>query len=408
MSDQDRAGRPEPQPRGAVVVETLLTVVVLGAIVHRAVAVITGHNGPGIPGWDRTPLDLLVLAAAAVLTVTRRRHPVGLVAVGVACWLLVADPTASALAFYNLGLRPLPPRRTAALAAAGLTALTFRAVIPATLPALDAVISGLPTLNTAFYVVVAGALPLAVGLWQSARRALLAQLRRQLAQAEAAREREVAAARTAERSRIAGEMHDVVAHKVSLMVVHAGALEVSTTDPAVTASAGLIRESGREALQELRSVLGLLHAREDAALAPQPTLAQIDDLVRASRQAGVRIRVVTEGALGEVPDATGRAAYRIVQEALTNIHKHAAGARTTVHLSRRADALGIRVRNARPVRPPDGDFPRGGHGLVGLGERVELLGGTFSAQEQADGGFLVTATLPTTVRPAPHEHRTAA
>lgn len=353
--------------------ETLLTLLVL---------VMLARGFPDDTSAHASPLALVqgLLVAAAGLAVTRRRYPVAFLVVGVACWLLATEPSAAALAFYNLGVCPLSPRRTTALAAAALAAMVSRFLLPDRLHML--------WVSTAvLHMVAFGALPLAVGLWLSARRALLANLREQLDRARQVRETEVAAARTAERSRIAGEMHDVVAHRVSLMVLHAGALEVSTADRAVTGPAALIRENGREALQELRSVLGLLHAREDTVLAPQPTLERLDDLVRSSRQAGVKIRLDIEDVPQELPATVERTAYRIVQEALTNIHKHAPGARATIRLRHTADALDVAVRNSRPTRGPGEDFPHSGHGLLGLAERVQLLGGTLSAGTEKDGGF---------------------
>ncbi|MFE5540624.1 sensor histidine kinase [Streptomyces sp. NPDC056519] len=400
MSNQDR---PTPLPpafwrlRAPEVAEKLLTLLVLALLAFDFIGLSTGHRRQSLTGWDLTPLPQLLLAAAAVLTVTRRRHPVALVAIGAACWLFAGgDPAVIALGFYNLGLHPpAPPRHTSVIAAAALAAMTCRALFQ-------------PVLNTVFYTLAAGALPLAVGLWLAARRTLLANLRRQLFLSREVRERDIAAARTAERSRIAGEMHDVVAHKVSLMVVHAGALEVSSTDPAVIEPASLIRESGREALQELRTVLGLLHAQQDAALTPQPTLEQLHELIASSRQAGVKIHLTVEGTPRELSATVERTAYRIAQEALTNIHKHAPGARATVRVRHDDGVLGISIRNTRPTRPPAEDFPRGGHGLLGLAERVGLLGGTFTAEEQSDGGFLINATIPMAHHAETQQHRTAA
>lgn len=391
MSDQDRSRQQASHHwwRGPKATEALLTALVLASLAYTLIRITVNRGPVHADIVALTPLPQLVAAAAAWATVVRSRYPAPMVVAGAACWLVLGIPWVSMLAMYSLGLRPLTTRRrTTALATLALTALASRVLMPDPL--------NLPPFNTAFWTVAAGALPLTIGLWLTARRTLLDNLRRQIAQAQETHEVEVAAARTAERSRIAGEMHDIVAHRVSLMVLHAGALEVTATDPAITTPAALIRENGREALQELRTILGLLHAWEDTALAPQPTLAQLDDLIRSSQQAGVKIRLTIEGTPHELPVTIERTAYRIVQEALTNIHKHAPQARTTIRLCHRAGALDISIRNARPTEPATADFPRGGHGLLGMRERVELLGGTFAAQPQNDGGFLVTATLPTT------------
>ncbi|MGP3683828.1 sensor histidine kinase [Streptomyces sp. IBSNAI002] len=390
MSEQDKSPQSASHRwwRGSAAGDALLTSLVLASLAYLLIRVTVSHGPVHADIVALTPLPQLVAAAAAWATVVRSRHPVPMVAAGAACWLVLGIPWVAMLAMYNLGLRPLATRRrTTGLAVFSLAALASRVLMPNPLH--------LSAVNTAFWTVAAGALPLTIGLWLAARRTLLDNLRRQITQAQATHEVEVAAARTAERSRIAGEMHDIVAHRVSLMVLHAGALEVTATDPAVTTPAALIRENGREALQELRTILGLLHAREDSALAPQPTLEQLDDLIRSSRQAGVKIRLTIEGTPNELPVTIERTAYRIVQEALTNIHKHAPQARTTIRLRHRAGALDVTIRNARPTKSATADFPRGGHGLLGMRERVELLGGTFTAQPQDDGGFLVTATLPT-------------
>ncbi|MFJ7209283.1 sensor histidine kinase [Streptomyces sp. NPDC098789] len=391
MNDPDPSPQLPPHPgwRGSAVAEPLLTVLVLASLLYTLVRV-TGIHGSVPAGIAAlTPLPELVAVAAAAATTARGRHPVVMVAAGAACWLLLAVPWVAVLAAYGLGLRPLATRRrTAAVAACALAALAARTLMPDPLY--------LPALNTALWTITAGALPFTIGLWLAARRTLLDNLRRQIVRTQKIHEGEVAAARTAERARIAGEMHDVVAHRVSLMVLHAGALEVTATDPAVTAPAALVRENGREALQELRTILGLLHARDDIALAPQPTLERLDDLIRSSRQTGARIRLTIEGNPHELPVTIERTAYRIVQEALTNIHKHAPRARTTILLHHRVGALDISIRNGRSTERVTADFPRGGHGLLGMGERVALLDGTFTARAQHDGGFLVTATLPTT------------
>ena len=306
--------------------------------------------------------------------------------------MLIGDPWVTALSLYNLGLHPLASRwRTAGIAAAATAALISRSFV--FLP--DPPIMQLPFLNTAFWTAAAGALPLTIGLWVSARRSLLDNLRQQLAQAQETRELELAAARTAERSRIAGEMHDVVAHRVSLMVLHAGALEVSATDPAITDQATLIRQTGRQALHELRTVLGLMCTSPDTELAPPPTLDRLDDLIAASRQAGTNVHLAVEGTARPLPETVERTAYRVIQEGLTNIHKHAPGACATIRLCHHTDNLEVSISNTRPASQPGAHFPHGGHGLLGLRERVEVLGGTFTAQSQDNGGFLVTATLPT-------------
>jgi signal transduction histidine kinase len=193
-------------------------------------------------------------------------------------------------------------------------------------------------------------------------------------------------------------MHDVVAHRVSLMVLHAGALEVNSPDEHTAAAAALIRTTGREALADLRDVLGVLRS-PDAALQPQPVLADLDALIEQSRAVGIQVGRRDEGEARPLAAAVQRAAYRVVQEALTNVHKHAVDAATDVVLRYLPGAFEVTVRNATPVQPP-GSLPASGLGLAGLRERVELLGGEFDALRRIDGGFVVTARLPTDEEPA--------
>jgi signal transduction histidine kinase len=239
--------------------------------------------------------------------------------------------------------------------------------------------------------------PVLGGLWIGTRRALIENLRGEAERLQREQHLDAERAKAQERARIAREMHDVVAHRVGLMVLHAGALEVSLTDPDAVRQAALVRQTGREALEELRQVLGVLRAREDAALlGPQPTLADLDRLVQQSREAGMEVRVAVEGERRRLPATVERTAYRLVQEALTNVHKHAAGAATEVGVRYTGQGLTVTVHNARPAGGPSlrPALAGGGHGLLGLRERVTLLGGTFQAGPRLDGGFEVCASIP--------------
>lgn len=253
---------------------------------------------------------------------------------------------------------------------------------------------------------VAGALLLAAvsvgwGLFLGARRELVESWR--LRAADADREQVLAAerAREAERARIAREMHDVLAHRLSLLSMHAGALAFRGDLPAETVrdEAGVIQRTAREALDELRGVLGVLRSGDPAASAgagaepPQPTLADLTDLVAQARAAGPVDLAVRTG--DPVPPAPlGRHVYRIVQEALTNARKHAPGARVVVTVEGAPDAgLVVDVRNPAPPAPV-ATAPGTGLGLVGVRERVELVGGTLAHGALPDGGYAVTARLP--------------
>ncbi len=253
---------------------------------------------------------------------------------------------------------------------------------------------------------------LVFGAYVGARRDLLASLRDRAQRAEEERELRAEQAKLGERTRIAQEMHDVLAHKVSLIALHAGGLELNPDagPEQVERSAVLIRSTARQALEDLRGVLGVLRAEDgagDATLAPQPKLSDVRRLVEASRAAGVAVQLLGDGdAVGfvdgegengsaaTVPEQLGRTAYRVVQEGLTNVHKHARGAAATVRLAgARGGVLQVSVSNLRPVASGS-LLPGSGAGLVGLRERVELAGGTLTSGAQPDGGWLLSASLP--------------
>ncbi len=231
------------------------------------------------------------------------------------------------------------------------------------------------------------------GLFVRARRELVRSLREQ---AEGALDE----ARAAERRRIAREMHDVLAHRLSLLSVHAGALEFNPDAPAedVAEAAGVIRESARAALDELRGVIGVL--REDGGESltqpPQPTLADLAALVEESRAAGMRVTARIELGEAAAPAAVGRTAYRIAQEGLTNARKHAPGAAVTLTVRALDDGLHVEVRSLAPVAVagPGSPLPGAGTGLIGLAERVSLAGGELEHGVDPDGAFVLRASLP--------------
>ena len=201
-----------------------------------------------------------------------------------------------------------------------------------------------------------------------------------------------------ERARIARELHDIVAHHLSVIAVESEAARL--TSPELPPDAGgrleSIASTAREALTETRRLLGVL--REDAGgvsdRAPQPGLGRLDDLIDKAEATGTHIRLIREGKVARLPLSIDLAAYRIVQEALTNARRHAPGADVDVELSYRADGLHLRVRDYGPGAP--GGEAVEGHGLMGMRERAALAGGTFSVGPAEAGGFEVDVTLPTT------------
>ena len=226
------------------------------------------------------------------------------------------------------------------------------------------------------------------------------RLRSQRALADQTERTEAERARRAvleERARIARELHDVVAHHMSLIAVRAETAPYRLTGLSEPARAefGALSEVAREALAEMRRLLGVLRHDQPAALAPQPQLADLPTLIDAARQAGVSIELSAPPALGRVPPGVGVCAYRIVQESLSNASQHAPGAAVTVSVDHDAGAVLLRVANGPggPVGPSANEHGPG-HGLTGMRERVALLGGSLSAGPAPDGGFVVSAVLP--------------
>jgi signal transduction histidine kinase len=231
------------------------------------------------------------------------------------------------------------------------------------------------------------------GLFIRHRRQLVLSLRDRASRAETEAHLRAEQAQHRVREEIAREMHDVLGHRLSLLSVHAGALEYHPEAPSeeIARAAKVIRESAHQALQDLREVIGILRA--PVGELPQPTLADIHQLVAESDRAGMRVGL-REEISGTVPDGVGRTAYRIVQEALTNARKHAPGAEVSVCLAGApGQGLTVEVCNAAPdaALTPDA---RSGQGLVGLAERVALASGRLEHGSTAAGGWRLSAWLP--------------
>src|SRR4051795_12041318 len=239
------------------------------------------------------------------------------------------------------------------------------------------------------------------GMFVRARRQLLSSLRDRAQRAEADQLVRAEGARMAERTRIAREMHDVLAHRISLVALHAGALEVALDLPPaqVREAAALLRLTAHQALEELRDVIGVLResGEERPSTLPQPTLADIPRLVEETRRSGAKIdfEMQVDGAAA-APGALGRDAYRIVQEALTNISKHARGTLAQVRVAGAPNrGLHVCVRNPPAVGAHDRPAPPGsGRGLLGLQERGPLANGVLVHGPDASGDFVVEADLP--------------
>lgn len=206
------------------------------------------------------------------------------------------------------------------------------------------------------------------------------------------------AAAEAERVRIARELHDVVAHSVSLMGVQAGAAErVMERDPdRARESLRSIQATSREAIRELRRLLSVLRTAEQPELAPQPGLVSLDPLIARAREGGTPVDLKIDGKPGLIPTGVELSAYRVVQESLTNVQKHAPGAATRVDVNCLSDRIELTVENDTPVGGGHAETEerRRGYGLVGMRERVALYGGDMTVGPRAGGGFAVRVTLP--------------
>ncbi|WP_030855875.1 sensor histidine kinase [Streptomyces sp. NRRL F-4474] len=373
------------------------------------------------------PVTAGVLFGAVVgaTLVLRRRWPIAVVLVGIAVAPAEMGFLLSVAGMYSLASSEVPRRIIAALASMSLVAtfvvmyLKTRGDVEAD-PALVVALSG-------FVAVALTVPPMLLGLYIGARRRLMESLQeradsleRELSLLADRAEERAEWARTEERTRIAREMHDVVAHRVSLMVVHAAALEaVVTKDPARAAkNAALVGDMGRQALTELREMLGVLRAAPPkpaaaaaavAAVVPVgpvalvggadegPSLEELEALVGQSRAAGMAVEMVVQGEGAAYAAEVEQTAYRVVQEALTNCHKHAPGARVVVRLAHREGEVAMQVENGPCEGQSDGvGLPSGGNGLVGMRERVLGLGGVFVSGPTDAGGFRVSAVLPVT------------
>ncbi|WP_404961586.1 sensor histidine kinase [Streptomyces sp. 147326] len=350
------------------------------------------------PGWRAADQVVGGLGCAAVLL--RRRWPVQLAVV-----LLLAGSQAHYLTgptmvavFTVAATRPWK-------STAWVAALAF-APLPVFLWQLPDMAEERAGSAVTYFALIAGAI--GWGLFRRSRQQLIASLRERAELAEADAESRAERARMEAREEIAREMHDVLGHRLTLLSVHAGALEFNSGAPRaeIERAAGVMRESAHLALHDLREVIGVLRAGSGSAPAegerPQPELADLARLVAEARAAGGRIDLAGPPEEAAPAPLVGRTAYRIVQEALTNVRKHAPGAAVDVRVTGGpGEGLTVEVRNARPPGPDPAPAAAvvgttgegGGQGLIGLAERARLAGGELTAVP-ADGGFRVYAWLP--------------
>jgi signal transduction histidine kinase len=238
-----------------------------------------------------------------------------------------------------------------------------------------------------------------VAIYVVTRRRLVQALTERVERAEREQRLLAEQARAEERARLAGEMHDVVTHRLSLMVLQAGALRVTAPDEPTRKAAEELRAAGCRALDELRDLVGILRTAPDGDQTPEeahPSTAELAALAADSTAVGQPTELVQDGDPRLASPMVGRTVYRIVQEALTNAHKHAPGARVRVRVRYDQAEVGVEVCNTPPTRPVDAGLvgTGSGVGLASLRRRVELVGGTLDAGPASEGGFCVAATLP--------------
>jgi signal transduction histidine kinase len=374
------------QPRSAAWIR-VTTVAVAACVVASAF----GEYSSGSRG-ALFALEIAVGVAAVALVPFLFRRPVA-PALGLAVLAALAPTATPASTIGTLQVaRTRPAPVAVGVAAAGIAGHLLRFLwIPT---------AGLPFGWWALLVVVAHAALVGWGMLGAARSALIASLRERAERAEAEQGRRVTEARAAERAAIAREMHDVLAHRLSLLATYAGALEYRPDAPPerMSEAAGVIRSSAHQALDELRDVITLLNddPAEDEPDRPLPALADLPGLVAETRAVGTPVEVRDEVAdAGTLPGRTGRTAYRVLQEALTNARKHAPGQPVSIALDGTPGArLVIEVRNALPREPVAVPaIPGAGRGLLGLTERVRLAGGRLD-HVAGPGEFRLHAELP--------------
>jgi signal transduction histidine kinase len=366
--------------------------VVSDSLLAVALAALTWATMCGCPrpGWAAS-----VVLAQTIPLALRRKAPVAVwfvtgVVTGVHGASELADPPlflGGLVALYTVASRS--SRRTSFVVAGATAAAMLVAMVA----------SGDTTLAlAAFQYVVFGA---AWILGDSVRvhRAYTAELEQRAARLEREREDEARRAAAAERVRIARELHDVVAHHVSVIALQSQAAEALLPNEPERAAGAVdaIGVTARQALTELRRLLGALRDEDEAApaLAPQPGIADMDGLVESVRRAGLAVEIAVEGEPRPLPPGVDLSAYRIVQEALTNVLKHARARTAEVHLAYRDGELAIQVNDdgiGSEAVPVAGNGQ--GQGLIGMRERVSLFGGELRAGPREGGGFAVDARLP--------------
>jgi len=333
------------------------------------------------------PLTVGAAVVAVGVLPIRRRWPVPVFALTLPALVLLGSVIATVVALYAVAVRY--SNRFLLIACGVLAAVGYF------IPGLEFEYPRADLVLTLIYATMTAAAPIFFGRLVHARQELALRLADIRAAREHERELDAQAILAAERNQLAREMHDVVSHQVSLIAVQAGAMGVSTQDPDLKAAAENVRRLSVDTLDELRHMVNLLRAAGGSAteLAPQPTLSDLDRLIAGS---GIETRLAGTAPEG-VDTAVQRTIYRTVQEALTNVRKHAPGSTATIEFAQEDTDLTVTVGNTAPTRPTL-PLPSARHGLIGLQERAALLGGTVRAGPRPDGGYRLQLRLPLPAR----------
>jgi signal transduction histidine kinase len=391
LEDPAARVRAVPEAPGRVGMPSVATVMVaMGSLIGLTV---WGQFASGT-GTDLLVLDVVVGIVSWGLAPIVLRWPVaGTLMLSILCAL---SPAATPPATWGV-LFIAQRRRLVTAVAVGACGIAAQAIRDIWRP-----INGLPFAWWLVLVVASYTALIGLGALVQSRRALFASLLERARRAEAEQDRQVAEARSLERMRIAREMHDVLAHRLSLLATYAGALEFrpDSSPEQLSRAAGVVRAGAHQALDELRQVITVLReddgvASDDAA-PPQPGMADLSYLVDESRLAGTPVQFTTVSDSRTLPAGTGRTAYRMVQEGLTNARKHAPCQPVSVLLDGApGTGLLIDVCNSLPELPDASAKPPGaGAGLIGLNERVQLAGGQLEHSITTDGEFRLHAWLP--------------
>ena len=388
--------------RHQIMVDSVLALLV-ASLGLSVVGVAEGGALPRLAG-----LALVVLMCVPVAV--RRRYPLGAFAVIIAAGgldvLILSRPLGSDLAVL-VGLYTLAAYRPRRIAIPGLLICLVGSAIAIAKWAPEHAIHDWWTLGEVLAVFWGPAVTAwLLGDMMHWRRSYYDALEERAARLERERDAQAQIAAAAERARIARELHDVVAHNVSVMVVQADGASYALDGSPEQAREALaaISRTGRQALAEMRSLLGVLRsaseAPTDVELAPQPGIEQLSGLLEQARATGLPVAFTVEGVPRQLPQGTALTAYRVVQESLTNARKHGGpGVTATVTLRFCEDALVIIVADDGIATKKEADGQ--GHGLIGMRERVELFGGAVTAGPKPGGGFRVTVTLPARPRAVP-------